>query len=125
MTPQFAKGHITGTPDAIELIEALKELHGPVAFFHPGGACEGTETVCLTRAELLPDPDDVRLGEVAGAPAYVNDRQYERWGRPELVIDVADGPAGGIRLEGLGERHFVTRVAGGVARGVTSGVTAR
>jgi uncharacterized protein (DUF779 family) len=108
MTPQFATGHVTATPEAIELIEALKEVHGPLAFFHPGGECEGTETFCLTRAELLPNPDDIRLGEVAGAPVYIEDVQYERWGRPEVVIDVADGAASGLRLEGLDERHFVT-----------------
>jgi uncharacterized protein len=119
MTPQFATGHITATPEAIELIEELKELHGPVAFFHPGGDCEGTEPVCLTRAELLPNPDDIRIGEVAGAPVYVDDRQYERWGGPELVIDVAEGPASGLPLGGLDRRHFVTR-ASDKARGPRS-----
>jgi uncharacterized protein (DUF779 family) len=108
MTPQFPAGHVTATPEAVELIEALKELHGPLAFFHPGGDCEGTEAFCLTRAELLPNPEDIRLGEVAGAPVYVEGRQYERWGRPQVVIDVAEGGASGLRLSGLDERHFVT-----------------
>ena len=117
MNPQFAPGHVTATVEAIALIEDLKELHGPVAFFHPGGTCEGAEAVCLTRAELLPNPDDIRLGVVAGAPVYVDDRQYERWGRPEIVIDVAEGPAKGASLEGLEERHFVTVTARVLSRG--------
>ena len=108
MTPQFRAGQVRATPEAIELVEELKQIHGPVAFFHPGGPCEGAELVCLTRAELLPNPDDLRLGEVAGAPLYVDAHQYERWGRPEIAIDVAEGPASGLRLGGLDERHFVT-----------------
>jgi uncharacterized protein len=109
MTSQFAASRVTGTPEAIELIESLKETHGPVAFFNAGPTCEGSEPLCLTRAELLPDPDDIRIGEVGGAPVYIEGTRYERWGRPEFVLDVADGPASGICLDGLEDRHFVTR----------------
>ena len=111
MKQQFAASRVTGTPEAIELIEALKERHGAVAFFHSGGSCEGTEPHCLTRGELLPDPDDIRVGEIGGAPVYIDGARYDRWGHPELVIDVAYGRASGICLDGLEERHFVTRSA--------------
>jgi uncharacterized protein (DUF779 family) len=72
-------------------------------------ACEGAEPICLTRAELLPSPDDVRIREVGGAAVYVEGAQYERWGHAEFVIDVAGGSARGLCLEGLHEHHFVTR----------------
>ena len=112
MTGQFTAARVTGTPEAIELIERLRERHGPIAFFHTAaaGPHEGSEPLCLTRAELLPSPDDLRLGEVGGAPVYVDAAQYERLGRPEFVIDVAEGAASGrFCLGGLEEQHFVTR----------------
>lgn len=109
MPGQFAQNRVSGTPEAIELIASLKEAHGLVAFFHAGSSCDGGEPHCLTRGELLPEPEDIRLGEVGGAPVYMDAKRYERWGRPKFLIDVADGPAGGIHLAGLEERHFVTR----------------
>lgn len=110
MTAQFTAARVTATPEAIELIERLKEKHGPIAFFHAAGFREGSEPLCLTRAELLPSPDDLRLGEIGGAPVYVDAAEYDRWGRPEFVIDVAEGAASGrCCLGGLEEQHFVTQ----------------
>ena len=124
MTRQFALSRVTGTAEAIELIEALKSTHGPVAFAHTGATCDGGELLCLTRAELLPDADDIRIGEVGGAPVYIEGVRYEIWGRPEFVIDVAEGPAAGIGLGGLEDRHFVSRSASAQSR-VRAGGQAR
>ena len=109
MSWQFAATRVTGTAEAIELLESLRSTHGALAIAGTGARCEGGEILCLTRAELLPDPDDIRVGEVGGAPVYVDGMRYERWGRPEFVIDVAAGPTAGIGLEGLEHRHFVSR----------------
>jgi uncharacterized protein len=109
MTAQFAPSRVTGTAEAVELIESLRDAHGPLAFAATGPSCDGGELLCLTRAELLPDPDDIRIGAVGGAPIYVEGARYELWGRPQLVVDVAGGPAAGIALEGLEHRHFVAR----------------
>lgn len=105
----FAIQRVRATPEALELIERLVEKHGPVAFFQTGGCGDGTETKCLTRAELLPSEDEIKVGEVAGAPVYVEIEEYRRWGRPDFVIDVADGAARAFSLEGLEELHFVSR----------------
>jgi uncharacterized protein (DUF779 family) len=106
---RFAIQRIKATQEALELIEELTEMHGPLALFQSGESMEGGAATCLTRAELLPDDDDVKLGEVGGAPFYINVEQYERWDRPPLVVDVAPGAPGGLGLEGLEEVHFVTR----------------
>ena len=111
MSWQFATTRVTGTVEAIELLESVKRTHGPLAFAGTGPSCDGGELRCLTRAELLPDPDDIRVGEVGGTPVYVDGMRYELWGRPEFVVDVAEGPAAGIGLGGLEDRHFVTRTA--------------
>jgi hypothetical protein len=103
----FAIRRVRATPAAIELIERLAEMHGPLAFFQFGECEEGAAATCLTRAELLPGDDDVKIGEIAGAPFYVNSELYERSGHPTCVVDVAPGAAGGLALEGLDDVHFV------------------
>jgi uncharacterized protein (DUF779 family) len=65
--------------------------------------------MCLKDGELPLSPHDLCLGEIAGAPFYIDAEQYERWGRPQLTIEVSPGAAEGFSLEGLEEVHFVTR----------------
>jgi hypothetical protein len=106
---RFAIQRVRATPEALDLIDRLVEKNGPVALLQTGGCCDGTATRCLTRAEMLPSEEDIKLGEVGRAPVYVEAEEYERWGRPAFVIDVADGTAGAFSLEGLEEVHFVSR----------------
>jgi Uncharacterized protein conserved in bacteria len=108
MTP-FAIQRVRATQEALDLIERLREKHGDIAFFQSGGCCDGSAAMCLTKTELLPSPNDTKLGEIGCSPFYIDDEQYERWGRPAFLIDVAPGAAGGFSLEGLEEVHFVTR----------------
>jgi uncharacterized protein (DUF779 family) len=100
---------VTATPEALEMIERLRAKHGPLAFFQSGGCCEGSAAMCLTRGELLEADSDLKLGEIGGCPFFVDREQWERWGEPEFVIDVASGEAGGFSLEGPEGVHFVTR----------------
>jgi uncharacterized protein (DUF779 family) len=53
-------------------------------------------------------PHDTLLGEIGGAPFYVDTHQYESWGRPRLVVEVSAGAAEGFSLEALEGVHFVT-----------------
>lgn len=101
------------TPEAEEKIERLQEKHGQLAFFQSGSCAEAGALKCLTRAELLPEERDVKLGTVVGAPVFVDGEVYERSrGRPALVIDVAPGPPEGLSLEHLEDFHFVSRHPG-------------
>jgi uncharacterized protein (DUF779 family) len=96
------------TPAALEVITRLEGAHGPLAFFQSGGCCDGSSAICLKGGELPPGPYDVRLGEIGGAPFYIDADQYERWGRPRFLIDVAPGAADGFSLEGLEGVHFLS-----------------
>jgi uncharacterized protein (DUF779 family) len=100
---------VTATPEALELIERLRAAHGPVAFFQSGGCCAGSSPMCLRADELPPGPGDVRLGEIGGAPFYIDDEQDRRWNRPRFVVDVSPGAAGGFSLEGPEGLHFLIR----------------
>lgn len=100
---------VTATRAALEVITRLEAAHGPVMFFQSGGCCEGSSPMCLAEGELPLSPTDLRLGEIGGAPFYIDADQYERWHRPHFLIDVSPGPAEGFSLEGLEGVHFVTR----------------
>lgn len=100
---------VAATPAALEAIHRLEAAHGPLMFFQSGGCCDGSSPMCLKQGELPLSPHDIRLGEIGGAPFYIDADQYERWVRPRFLIDVAPGAAEGFSLEGLDGVHFVTR----------------
>jgi uncharacterized protein (DUF779 family) len=91
------------------VLDRLEAAHGPLVLFQSGGCCEGSATMCLLAGDLPPGSGDVKLGELGGAPVYIDAEQYERWGRPQFHVDVADGAAEGFSLEGLEGVHFVSR----------------
>lgn len=90
------------------MVRRLSAEHGPLALFQSGGCCDGSSPICLAQGELPPSANDLLLGEVAGAPFYVDSEQYERWGSPAFLIDAGAGPAEGFSLS-LPDAHFVTR----------------
>lgn len=98
---------MTATPAALDAIRRLQARHGALVFHQSGGCCDGSSPMCLHSGELPPGPYDVRLGELAGAPFYVDGELYERWGRPRLLIDLAAGSGEGFSLEGAEGVHFV------------------
>ena len=99
---------VAATPAALEVINRLGAAHGPLMFFQSGGCCEGSSPLCLKQGELPLGPQDRCLGEIAGAPFYIDAELYERWGRPRLTVEVSPGAADGFSLEGLEGVHFVT-----------------
>ena len=100
---------VTATPAAVKAIERLRAKHGPIVFHQSGGCCDGSAAMCLTAAELPPDPNDVQLGTIADTPFVIDREQHERWGNPDFAIDVAPGAAESFSLEGADGVHFVSR----------------
>lgn len=99
---------ITATPEATGMLRQLVDKHGPLALFQSGGCCDGSLPLCLLADDMAPAAGDMLLGDVAGVPFYIDVDQFERWGRPEFVLDVASGAPEGFSL-GLPDAHFVTR----------------
>ncbi len=99
---------MTATQAALEVIARLRAAHGPLALHQSGGCCDGTALMCVGQDELPQGPGDLKLGELAGIPFYIDADLYERWGRPRFVIDVAPGDTGSFSLEGLEGVHFIT-----------------
>ena len=75
---------VTASPAALEVLQRLGAVHGALMFFQSGGCCDGSSPMCLKRDELPLSPHDVCLGEIGGAPFYIDNDMYERWGRPRL-----------------------------------------
>ncbi|HEY2436555.1 MAG TPA: DUF779 domain-containing protein [Solirubrobacteraceae bacterium] len=105
---------LTATPGATAMLKRLSRKNGPLAIFQSGGCCDGSLPLCLLASEMAPSPNDVRLGHAAGVPFYIDREQYERWGEPEFLLDVAAGAPEGFSL---GERgaHFVSAPRAGGA----------
>ncbi|HEX2378779.1 MAG TPA: DUF779 domain-containing protein [Gaiellales bacterium] len=101
---------VSATDAALGAIEALTLVHGGVVFFQSGGCCDGSSPICLPEGELPLSPHDLKLGEVGGAPVYIDAELYERWNRPAFELDVSQGAPEGFSL-GAGDTHFVTRTA--------------
>ena len=76
-------------------------------FVQSGGCCDGSSPICLREGELLVGSNDLLLGEVGGAPFYVDAELYERWRSPRLVIDIEPGGGDSFSLEGSDGVHFV------------------
>lgn len=100
---------IVATESAVAEIGRLRGEYGPLMFVQSGGCCDGSSPMCFPDGELLVGPNDLLLGEVAGCPFYIDEDQYERWNRPTLLLDIAPGDGSGMSLEGVHDRHFVTR----------------
>ena len=101
------KPAVRATRAAIAVIVRLQADHGPLMFLQPG--CAGTSPICIEQGELMFGPHDLWLGDIGGAPFYVDGGQYERSGKPRFIIDVSPGSSEGFSLEGAYGVHFVTR----------------
>lgn len=100
---------VSATEPALELIQRLVALHGPLMFHQSGGCCDGSAPMCYPRGELLVGEQDVLLGEIGGQPFYMSAAQFEYWRHTHLIIDVVPGRGGMFSLEGPLGLRFLTR----------------
>ena len=100
---------VVATEAALQLIDRLEKIHGPVMFHQSGGCCDGSSPMCYPKEEFRVGESDVLLGEIGGAPFYISKDQYEYWKHTQLIIDVVDGRGGMFSLEGPEGKRFLTR----------------
>ena len=87
------------TDRAREVIDQLREKHGPLMFHQSGGCCDGSSPMCFPDGELMIDDNDVLLGEVHGCPFYMSKFQYEYWKHTHLTLDVTEGRGASFSAE--------------------------
>ncbi len=96
------------TDKAREIIEQLREAHGPLMFHQSGGCCDGSQPMCFEKGEFKVGESDVLLGEVNGCPFYMGRDQYEYWKHTQLTLDVVPGRGSSFSLEiPLGVRFHI------------------
>ncbi len=87
------------TDRAREVIDTLRETHGPLMFHQSGGCCDGSSPMCFPDGELMVDDNDVLLGEIHGCKFYMSKFQYEYWKHTHLTLDVTDGRGASFSAE--------------------------
>jgi hypothetical protein len=115
MSTEVVQHQVVATDAAIAVLRTLTATFGPLILVQSGGCCDGSSPICLREGELVLGLDDLELGRVGGAPFYCDRELFERWNRPQLVLDVAPGPAEEFSLEGLAGVHFRTLSGGRAA----------
>lgn len=100
---------VTATDAALELIEFLKEKHGPLMFHQSGGCCDGSSPMCYPEGDLFIGDQDVLMGEIGGSKFYMHKSQFDYWRHTQLIIDVVPGRGGMFSLEGVEGKRFLTR----------------
>ena len=100
---------VIATEAALNLIEFLKQKHGPLLSHQSGGCCDNSAANCYLPGEITIGAGDVFLGEIGGCPFYIGKSQYEYWKHTQLIIDVIDGHGGTFSLEGPEGKAFHTR----------------
>jgi uncharacterized protein len=100
---------VLATDAALELIERLRARHGPLMFHQSGGCCDGSAPMCFPDGEFRVGGNDVRLGEIAGCPVYMDADQFDYWKHTQLIIDVVPGRGGMFSLDNGRDVRFLTR----------------
>ncbi|GAB3531763.1 DUF779 domain-containing protein [Pontibacter brevis] len=96
------------TDKAKEVIDQLRDRHGPLMFHQSGGCCDGSTPMCFEDGEFRVGESDVLLGEVHGCPFYIARDQYEYWKHTQLTLDVTPGRGSSFSLEiPLGLRFLI------------------
>jgi len=99
---------VIATDKAVELIEKLKKMHGPLMFHQSGGCCDGSQPMCFPDGEFKIGNSDMYLGDVAGCKFYMNHDQFEYWKHTQLTLDVTPGRGSSFSIEiPLGVRFFI------------------
>lgn len=100
---------VTATPEALELIEAIKSKHSEILFHQSGGCCDGSAPMLFHRHEFPLGQSDVKLGSIGGVDFYMSKSQFEYWQHTHLIIDIVKGNGGMFSLEGSSGYRFLTR----------------
>lgn len=90
---------ISCTDQATELIERIKNDHGPLMFHQSGGCCDGSSPMCFAYGEFKTGKSDVWLGDIQGCPFFMSLDQFEYWKHTHLTIDVVSGRGASFSLD--------------------------
>lgn len=104
------------TPAAVELLQKLWGIHGPLMFHQSGGCCDGSSPMCYPAGEFITAEADVLLGvfELPGCGSidfWMSREQFAYWQHTHLTVDVVDGRGSGFSVEAPEGKRFLIRSA--------------
>lgn len=113
------------TPAALELIERLWAMHGPLMFHQSGGCCDGSAPMCYPAGEFRTGGQDVLLGTLEldptdqdpaaqdpaprEIPFWMSREQFALWAHTHLTVDAIPGRGSGFSLEAPEGLRFLIR----------------
>lgn len=117
------QSRLSFTPAAIELIEQLWAMHGPLMFHQSGGCCDGSAPMCYQEGEFKTGGQDILLGTLELPPRHpesgedrpreigfwMSREQFGVWAHTHLTVDVVPGRGSGFSLEAPEGKRFLIR----------------
>ncbi|WP_217134246.1 DUF779 domain-containing protein [Leucobacter chinensis] len=113
------ESRLSFTEGAIELIEQLWSLHGPLMFHQSGGCCDGSAPMCYQEGEFKVGGQDILLGTLVLSPDpsgkareigfWMSREQFQLWAHTHLTIDAVVGRGSGFSLEAPEGKRFLIR----------------
>jgi len=97
------------SPEAIAVVNQLKERFGELMFHQSGGCCDGSQPMCFEKGEFRTGDSDVLLGAIEGCEFYMSRDQFEYWQHTQLTIDVTPGRGSSFSLEIPMGIRFITK----------------
>lgn len=99
---------ISATPEAVKIINQLREENGELMFHQSGGCCDGSQPMCFEKGEFKIGGNDVYLGDVEGCGFFMAYDQFEYWQHTKLTMDISPGRGSSFSLEiPLGLRFII------------------
>ena len=87
------------TPEAVKVVNQLKERFGELMFHQSGGCCDGSQPMCFEKGEFKTGDSDILLGEIEGCAFFMSRDQFEYWQHTQLTIGVTPGRGSSFSLE--------------------------
>lgn len=100
---------ILATPEALQLIEELRQEFGNLVFHQSGGCCDGSSPMCFQIDDFKIGYSDVGLGYVDGVAFWMSKDQFEYWKHTQLTLDVVEGRGASFSLEIPKGKRFLIR----------------
>jgi uncharacterized protein (DUF779 family) len=115
-----SESRLAFTPAAIELIEKLWAMHGPLMFHQSGGCCDGSAPMCYREGQFRTGGQDVLLGTLELPPLeggtgnreigfWMSAEQFAVWAHTHLTVDAVPGRGAGFSLEAPEGQRFLIR----------------
>ena len=105
------------TDTAVELLEKLWLIHGPLMFHQSGGCCDGSSPMCYPAGDFITAEADVLLGlfdlsdglEPRPLEFWMSREQFSYWSHTHLTVDVVAGRGSGFSVEAPEGKRFLIR----------------